>query len=433
MLANGDAELLMAGLRIEQVAAAAGVSTQTFHNAYPRGSRAAGGKAQFIDELLHSIVPDSSSPPDAMIADMFERTRVGADGDPRVWIRDLVDQANAYLRQDTSTPLRLRITAYAAPDGPSARAVHDQYKVVTAAVIAAQAAAFTRLGGLSLRQPFSMRTVAVALTALAEGLVLRTQYDPESVPDNLLGDSVVALLSAVIDFDEQHGHIDDAIVPLIDDPSSDLNVDVDAWPDDPEQAVIDAAATEFAQRGYFATRQQHIARRAGVPLLSLRALFPSNVDIVVAALAPTVAVLRRRTENDLRLGRSPRDIISSFPARMAEQIIGHRSFVDAMALVLSLHGAQAQVNATHIREELFFPGTIMGCIAKGQQAGQVMNGLDATDLAVTLTNNIIFRCLSRRQETAAEVGDAINRMFLPVLFAVDEPQSATPDAEDRTA
>lgn len=404
----------MSGLRIEQVAAAAGVSTQTFHNAYPRGSRAAGGKAQFVEELLHSIVPGGSSPPDSAMTDLFEQTFAGADGDPREWIRELAGLADAHLRRETSTPLRLRITAFAAPDGPPARAVHDQYDVITAAVVAAQSAAFTRLGGLSLRQPFTMEAVAVALTALAEGLVLRAQYDPVSVPDGLLGDSAVALLSAVVDFDERHDHIDDAVVSLMEPPPDDDGVDVgvDAWPDDPEQAVIDAAAIEFAQRGYFATRQAHIAHRAGIDLPTLRRLFPTNVDVIVAGLSPILDAVSKRIDADRRIGRTPTVIVERFGLRLSELLIEHRRLVEPMALVLSLHGAQSQVNATRIRDELFFPGLIVGVIEDGQTRGVFAADVPPIDMAVMLTNNIMFRCLSKRDETAEQVAAAVNRIFL---------------------
>ncbi|WP_143695206.1 TetR/AcrR family transcriptional regulator [Williamsia sp. 1135] len=405
----------MSGLRIEQVAAAAGVSTQTFHNAYPRGSRAAGGKAQFVEELLHSIVPGGSPPPDSAITDLFEQTFASADGDPREWIRDLAGQADAHLRRETSTPLRLRITAFAAPDGPPARAVHDQYDVITAAVVAAQSAAFTRLGGLSLRQPFTMEAVAVALTALAEGLVLRAQYDPASVPDSLLGDSAVALLSAVVDFDERHDHIDDAVVSLMEPPPDDDDGDdvgVDVWPDDPEQAVIDAAAIEFAQRGYFATRQAHIAHRAGIDLPTLRRLFPTNVDVIVAGLSPILDAVSKRIDADRRIGRTPTVIVERFGLRLSELLIEHRRLVEPMALVLSLHGAQSQVNATRIRDELFFPGLIVGVIEDGQTRGVFTADVPPIDMAVMFTNNIMFRCLSKRDETAEQVAAAVNRIFL---------------------
>lgn len=423
LLTEAHVSLLASGITVEMIADRSELSVQTFYKHYPK---TVGGKDGYLSELLASLPVG----PPTFESDDAPRSVTGQNATARSFALQLF----ARLTGHGDTHMR-RLARVIAPESrqlsPRVRSVYTDIDKT----VSHELRSLMRSSGTPrLRQPFTFDSVATLIIALAEGLDLRAHYDPDSASTTAFVEGVVALLAIVSDTEDAHTHIDDAALGLV----PELLVvhpalSVEELPDDPERALIDAAAIEFAQRGYFATSPDHIARRAGVSLSSLRALFPSNVDIVVAALAPTVALLRRRTDNDLRLGRSPRDIISSFPARMAEQIIGHRSFVDAMALVLSLHGAQAQVDATHIRDELFFPGTIMGCIAEGQRTGQVVNSLDATDLAVTLTNNVIFRCLSRRQETAAEVGDAINRMFLPVLFAVDEPHPAAPDAEDRTA
>lgn len=409
----GDAELLMSGLRIEQVAAMAGVSTQTFHNTYPKRGQSAGGKAQFVEELLRSIVPAPAAPTDGAVTAAFEQRFADAGGDPREWVRALTAWADDYLRRESSTPLRLRITALASQTGAPTDAVRRQYTAMSQALVETESAAFARLGGLSLRQPFTLDTVAVLLTALAEGLILRGQYDPASVPDTLLADGTIAVLSAVIDFDERHDHIDDGLVSLLEHVVPDTAAtDTDAWPDDPEQAVIDAATVEFTQRGYFATRQAHIAQRAGIDLPTLRRLFPTNVDIIVAGLRPILDNLTKRIDADKRIGRTPTAVVERFGLRLSELLIDKRSLVMPMTLVLSLHGAQSQVNATRIRDELFFPGLITAVIAEGQASGAFIDDIPALDMAVMLTNNIMFRCLSKPDETPAQVAAAVNRIFL---------------------
>jgi AcrR family transcriptional regulator len=407
------------------VASQSGLSVQTFYKHYPKVT---GGKHTYLMDVLMSLPVGQATvhPGGVTTSAQGDGTRAAV----RSWAKEL------YSSMTDRTDMRSRRAARVlAPESEQlSKRVASAYAALDDRVGSSLKPLMRDVGTPRLRQPFTYESVAKVLIALSEGLDLRAHYDPGFSSTGAFVEAVVGLLAAVADTDDRHTHIDDAALAGQPELSVIHTIPMlEELPDDPEQALVDAAAVEFAQRGYFATSQEHIARRAGVSGAVLRALFPSNVDIVVAALVPTVAVLRRRIENDLRLERSPKDIISSFPARMAEQIIAKRSFVDAMALVLSLHGAQAQVDATHIRDELFFPGIIVGCIAEGQQQGQVTSALKATDLAVTLTNNVIFRCLSRRDETAAEVGAAINRMFLPVLFAVGERDPATPDTDGQSA
>jgi AcrR family transcriptional regulator len=408
-LLSGGIELLANGLTVEQVVARAGVSAQTFHNVFPRHEGRAGGKAQFLEELLISLV--GSALPNST-PEQPRRRGLHTSGDPVQIVRDLCRWVSKHLEDDSATHIRaIAWTVGARHPGTTATIAADYTR--TTGIVVDTYISVLREWGAGLRQPFTTESLAVVITALAEGLVLRSRFDPEAVPDTLLGDAVIALVSAVVDVNEERGHIDDVMVDLSQNALRDRRpAHSDDLPDDPESAILSAAATEFALRGYFDTRQVHIADRAGVDLPTLRRLFPTNVDVVVAGLKPVLDALQRRIATDIRLDRPPVDILRRYSFRLAELVIAHRSFVDAMVLLIGLHTAQSPVDTTRIREELFFPGLITDVIESGQQSGALTADLPAVEIAAALTNNVMFRSISRREETADQIAHTVNLLIL---------------------
>lgn len=403
ILARGDADLLAGGLTIDQVSERAGVSTQTFHNTFPRRN-GVGSKARYLDELTRTLLADSS-PASEIAGDDGEPTL--ADGDPRKVIRAAGHREFQRLRADQALQLRLVACALLPTDRTAAAAVRRHYGDAGAAVGASYDETFQQWGAV-LRRPFTVESLAVVVTALAEGLVLRSRFDPEAVPEGLLGEAVLALMASVVDIDDRHSHIDDVIAPVAGEVMRDFQLSQPrTLPEDPEQAIIDAACAEFAGRGYANTRITDIALSAGVDLPTVKRLFTSKAHIVVAGLKPAFDTLHRRVTTDRKL-HSPAVVIERFTERFADMIITHRSLADAMALVASTDTAQSPSNLILLKEELNYPSLIVGAIEDGQAAGELItNGPSPYDLAAMLVNNIIFRCLSRRTESAREIADAV--------------------------
>lgn len=419
LLVEIDVNILTSGLLVEHVAERAGLSTQTFYNIYPRRSESGvvGGKAAFLDELLSSLLPRRESDIQQRVQSELINRSAEASGDPRRIIRDVCRWDFERVRDSPETQLRFVVCAVAADHREAVARIQSHYNDIVH-IANETNSGMLRAWSASLRQPFTLDRLAVVLSALVEGLVLRSRFDPDAVPSDLFGEAVVALLGSIIDIDQTHGHIDDVMAPLAEAAikSYQLAHTVEL-PDDPEQAIIDSARLEFGQRGYFATERAQIAGRAGVDLETLRYLFPSNVDIVVAGLKPAYDALQKRIAVDTRLRRTPLSIIQRYGVRFAELIAENRSFFDAMALVISLQTAQAPVNATRIREELFFPGLVVDAFTEGQAHGVLNNGVAAIELASTYTNNIIFRCLSRRDESADSIISVIDLIFFQGLLS----------------
>ncbi|WP_066913367.1 TetR/AcrR family transcriptional regulator [Millisia brevis] len=404
ILAKGEADLLAGGLTIDQVSRRAGVSTQTFHNTFPRRN-GVGSKARYLDELTRTLLADAASV--AAAPDPSDQEAPPPDGDPRKLIREASRREYLRLSGDQALQLRLVASALLASDRTVAAAVRRQYADHGTAVRASYDETFQQWGAV-LRRPFTVESLAVVVTALAEGLVLRSRFDPDAVPEELFGEAVLALMASVVDIEDRHAHIDDVIAPVAGEVMRDFQLSQPRpLPEDPEQAIIDAASAEFAGRGYANTRITDIALSAGVDLPTVKRLFTSKAHIVVAGLKPAFDTLHRRVTTDRKL-HSPVVVIERFTERFADMIITHRPLADAMALVASTDTAQSPSNLILIKDELNYPGLIVGAIEDGQASGELITtGPSSFDLAAMVVNNIIFRCLSRRTESAREVADAV--------------------------
>ncbi|CAM2967990.1 TetR family transcriptional regulator [Skermania piniformis] len=420
VLASSDEGLLLSGLTVDQVAESAGLSGQTFHTAFSTrsGAGVVGGKAAFIAELLDTLLDHRDPKLRARVEDVVAAQSAAAIGDPRQLVRDICRWDYERVRDEEDTQLRIVACAVARDNKRAVRSVKASYSDLLR-IAHETTEGMLRSWGASLRQPFTLDKLAVVMTALVEGLVLRSRFDPEAVSPELFGDAVLALFASIMDVEQTHEHIDDVVAPLATAAMSEYAQRERDLPDDPEQAIVDAARIEFGQRGYYSTQRAHIAATAGVDLDLLRALYPSKVDIVAAGLEPMFEPLRRRVTSDIKVRRKPKQIIERYGLRLAELIVADPTFIEAMALVMSVQRSQGQVDSTLLREAMFFPGLIVETIEAGQASGAITSDVAAVEIAAAYTNNIIFRCLSRREESGEEVMAIVNRLVLHGVITHD--------------
>ncbi|CAM3098026.1 TetR/AcrR family transcriptional regulator [Skermania piniformis] len=418
-LVDANEALLVSGLTIDQVTKRARVSPQTFHNIYPGRSSAQvlGGKEAFIAELLGSLHVNSIANWRPGLEEVIADRMAAANGDPREAIRGICRWNFEHTLRDPGTQLRF-VACATARDNPRAAASinagYNERKELTSEAVTH----LLRSWGANLRQPFTVDLLSLALRALLEGLVLRARFDPAAVPPTLYGDIVLGMIGSVVDVEGRHEHVDDAMEPVATAAMRHF-VDEQPIPDDPEQVIIDAARLEFAGRGYFRTERSHIAVRAGIDPDTLRRLFPTNVDIVVAALTPAFESLRKRVSTGVRLQQPATQILNQYGRRLAELIISERPFFDAMALLIALHTAQGQVDTTRIRDELNFSSLISEVIAAEQKRGKIIDTVPAGEIAATYTNNVLFRGMARRTESADEIVATVDRIVLHGALVTD--------------
>jgi AcrR family transcriptional regulator len=162
--------------KLDEIAAEAGFSTGAVYSNF------AGKEDLFLAvlddhiarrlEAVERAVGEAGSP--------AERARAGADN----WMRFLDEDPSWY-------PLFIEFWSYALRDPGLRKDVAVRFAAFPKANAELVAAGARELG---LRLPRDkVGAIGVLLTALADGLALMKLIDPESVPDELFGDAVVAL------------------------------------------------------------------------------------------------------------------------------------------------------------------------------------------------------------------------------------------------
>ena len=181
MLTDLDMSVLARSLSIASVVEEAGLSHQTFHNAYPGSSRAGerGGKEAFVEDLLAHVTLQHSLPDDA---------------------EQFSSDLTVYFEQLTSGLLRRRmIGAMIASDHAGARtSLAPEFDAMDRAVEDAVRNKLRALGG-SVRTPLTVTGLSTVLVALLDGLAFRESLTPGTVPTERVSAAIESLLDWAVD------------------------------------------------------------------------------------------------------------------------------------------------------------------------------------------------------------------------------------------
>ena len=403
LLVSDPSMLLDGGLRAPDAAAAARISQTSFYRKFHKRS--------FLDAVVAALAR-----PPALDTTDLGRALAAHEGDPRPVLREAIGREFARDAEEHALTRRL-LGAVLGTSGGS-RAVADLRRGARErdARVAAGFDALFASWGATLRAPFSVATLAVAVVAVVDGLALRRRIDPDAVPDWLAGEVALALLATLVDTHELHEHVDDAAAPLAADIAASFHLARAAeLPENPRRAVIDAARTEFGRRGYFLTRLETIAAASAVPLATVRRLFPTKAHIVVGGLRDGFLCLGEAVSDDLALDRDEIDTVRRHLLRCATLARDEPEYTDALIAAVS-HDTYADAESTlEIKEELNFPALIAPVIERGQQRGVFADQNPAREVAATLTNTLFLRCFTRRGATPAEHVDAVAGLLLDGL------------------
>lgn len=399
--------VLSRGLHVGTIVEQAGTSEKTFFATFK-------SKARYLDELVvalnegprrlaHDLVP------------MVESAFVETKGDPRRTVRTVCAWDFQQVIGDPTILLQLAALVLAQGHRPAMRKLREAYASYDDAGIKSYETILAKWGA-SLRAPFTAESVAVTLTALVEGLAIRRLADPEAVSDDLFGDAVVALVGSIVDTGQNHEHIDDVVAPLADEIMLSFEVRLDGMPDDPRASIIEAADAEFAARGYFSTTLVHISVRAGVPVPVLKQLFPSKASIVVNALLPRFAELRSRIADDIALGLGPVDVVQRYLGRLASFALNKRPYVEAFLMVVAHDTAGSPETAVEVKRELNLPDLLAPVIETGQRQGIFSCDIEPYEAAAAITNSLLLRCFTRRDDDADRQASAVATALLQGLL-----------------
>lgn len=413
-------EVLDRGLKVEHVADRAGTTKTNFHKIFPEKENEEkglpGGKELFLERLMSSLIVDSPRATQQLLVQHINELLLANKGDPRKAIRELCKWDFQQVRDDPATRIRLFMAVFGKTHPRALAAVRKEYDQITEYGKRAYEETL-RTWSATLRKPFSTTNIAVLFTAIVEGLTLRWLLDPESVPDELFGDAIVAFVSAVVDVEERHQHIDDVITPLATEAMREYKLSQQArLPDDPEQAIVNAASIEFAQRGYYSTALTAIATRAGVDLPTTKRLFSTKADILIEGLKPALDEVRKRVSIDIRLNLPPEEVVRHYLDRLAAQATENRALFDALMMVIAHDTTQEPEAAVHVKDALNFPELIRPVVEAGQKSGAFSRAIAADEMAAMLTNALLLQAFTRRDQPAKEIANTVATLMLNGIF-----------------
>jgi AcrR family transcriptional regulator len=395
LLGEVDMTDLARSLSISAVVDDAGLSHQTFHNTYPGNSRAggSGGKEAFVADLLDNLTVDY--------------TALDAAAHPKTGSRDAATPLTDLFEDLTSGLMRRRLVAIllAADHDGARKAVTPEFERFDADFRTVVGQVIQSQGG-SVRQPLSLTALSTVLSALLDGLALREMLTPGSVAARDVASATESILRWAIDplHSDRNGPVSEPGEPIAvpDTLSRDLEAD-----------VIAATQALFVDNGYFLVTLADIAASARIRVEDLRRLFPSKVDIIVAALKPEFDRVLRLRRADERLGVEPAIALQRTLVALAEFVVGNREMSSGMLLALSFEQFQQPSTVTTVLENLYLPSAVVPILERGREAGVFGDEAPVAEVAVLLTNNVLFRCLTRPTETAVDVVDGVLRVLMP--------------------
>ncbi|MCZ4521484.1 TetR family transcriptional regulator [Rhodococcus ruber] len=396
LLTDLDMTVLARSLSIAAVVEEAGLSHQTFHNAYPGSSRTGerGGKEAFMEELLAHVTLEYSSSDD--VAELPS------------------SDFAAYFEQLTSGLLRRRmIGAMIASDHAGARSsLAPEFDAMDHAVEGTVRRKLRALGG-SVRTPLTVADLSTVFVALLDGLAFRESLSPGTISAERVSTAIDSLLDWAVD-------------PVHSDRRQRTNEQVDALPSlesldpsrvDIESDVIAATETLFSEHGYFSVTLADIASASSLTVTDLKRLFPSKVDIIVAALTPEFERVLRLGRADARLEVEPVVALNRSVNRLAEFVARNRAMSSGMLLALSFEQFHEPGTVTTIREHLPVPSALIPILESGQRRGDFATEVSAVELATMLANNVVIRSVTRSAEAPEDVADNVLRVFLSGILS----------------
>lgn len=398
LLGRLDMTELVRALSISAVVEEAGLSQQTFHNTYPGRSRAGGtgGKESFVEDLLENMTIGYTGFPSP------DGVRNGASS-----AAARAAQVSGVFDDLGSGLLRRRMLAVLlAGDHDGARkAVSPEFERLDTDFRALVGGAVQARGG-SVRQPLSLSMLSTILGSLLDGLAVREMLNPGSIASRDVAAATESILRWAID----PVHSDRAIPDGH--PAAEGDV-LDPMRDDVEAEVIAATETLFVDHGYFLVTLADIAGAARLRLVDLTRLFPSKIDIIVAALKPEFDRVLRLRRADEKLAVQPLTALRRTLIAIGEFVIGNRAMSSGMLLALSFEQFQQPSTVTTVLENLYLPSAVVPILERGRVEAVFTTDAPVMETAIMLTNNVLFRCLTRPNETAADVVDGVLRVLLP--------------------
>ncbi|CAM3895222.1 TetR/AcrR family transcriptional regulator [Smaragdicoccus niigatensis] len=403
ILISNPRQLLQRGLNIEQAFQDSDVSRATFYRRFPN-------KENFLAAVVNALIRTNRFDTSAARS-IAERTWSDQGEDLQQSIRTLIEHGWVAAEKSDLVPRQLLATLFGRSNAQNRADLQHSYEVRDRAATA-MFDALIGTTGATLRKPFTVQSLSTALTAIADGFLLRAAVDSRSTLSSLLTDVVLAFTNAVLTPVHDHGHLYGTLAAL-NPPEPSGNV-----PRDPRAALIDSARAEFLRSGYFGATYESITVNARVPLHTARRIFPTKTHIIAGALKPDYERLRTAIDDDLVIELDEVDILKNHFIRCAHLAADERAFMDALVAAVAHDTYSEPDGLLAIKEALNLPALIVPAIASGQKKGRINAAYPPFELAAMMTNTLLLRCFTRRdvppEDNAAIVSDLmIDGKFAP--------------------
>ncbi|QIS18942.1 TetR/AcrR family transcriptional regulator [Nocardia terpenica] len=401
VMLNEPTILLDRGLPIERICDQAHWGRATCYRRY-------GTKDQFIHAVLDGLVNSSVRDYDVKAA---SRAILEAhDGDVS---RAVHAMAAAYFDNAdelVGTERSLLATVFGRGQGKITYRLRETYQRRDAMALEAFDT-FVGSRGATLRQPFTVKRLALVLTALIDGMLLRRHVDPRVVSAQLLADAVLAIAGSVLNTEQEYIRVYDKLGELAPNPAV-----VSSVPRDPRAAMIAAARGEFGKRGYFSSSLDTIAGEADVPVSIARQIFPTKAHIIVGALRAKYAKLSESMDDDLMIHGDDVDlVVRRHLERCAQLVAQEMVFMDALMAAVAHDTYSEPDGMLAIKEELDFPALLEPVVLRGQRNGRFDKNLSSRDIAALVTNTMLLRCFTRRAIAAEDNAGFVSTLLLDGL------------------
>ncbi|CCQ15715.1 Transcriptional regulator, TetR family protein [Rhodococcus sp. AW25M09] len=406
LLTADPRSILERGLRIDDVVNGADSSTATFFRKF-------GTKADFLEAVVEHL----GSRTTLTVPEMHQSVRQLMEGNGDSVRSTINSLATRYFSSVVDRNIVNGAILEHVFRDPKSHALAGEYRVRDELVLGAFEALFDSTSG-AFRRPFTARTFASTVNAIVDGFRLRSKVDDKAVTAEVMSDAVLAFIGAVIDTEGRHEHLDDVIG------ATGAQVEERPLPRDPRAAIVTAARDEFGKRGYFMTRMDEVADIAGVPRSACRTLFPTKPSVIVAALQNRVDHLREAVADDQLLGLEDIAILHNHLLRCAQLAADELEFMDALLVAVAHDTYGEPEGLISIKEKLNLPAIIAPIIAQGQDSGVFRGSSSPVDLAAGITNTLLMRCFTRRQNSPQDNATFVGELLLHGLQA--RPVDPTP-------
>ena len=425
LLAGADLADLLSFLGTRAVAEAADVQPATVHHHFHNRDESPKPNTRLAAAVLEACLPVD-------IAEATIRRMSAVSAAERFDLRDIAAISAAAaanleaLLENRIGSMAILVGAAASANDPTARATladaYDEIARNSGSVLDELARNLGRR--FDVESGFDPVSVAIVGRALADGLVLRDQFDPGRITPERFGDLALRLFEAVTtpaDADDT----DDPVAERLLRRTSMLDLPPDSGLDLRKRSrIVDAVRRLYDTHGAAGLTVTAAAAEADVSRSTVVANFGDRGGLAAVVWARSLPDLERRLETDRERGLPLARLLDRHLHRVVDRCKADPALTSL--LLEGLLGATIRTGPPRPddprdpRSTVPLPSLLMPMLtAAGTElrAGAADTPEAAADLAATITNLVMVRCISRPDETTSETVQKVLDLVLDGILA----------------